>query len=692
MASMDKVLVDTCVLLDDPEVLVRIRQRGGLPFLTITVLDELDYQKDAIKRNKQFQSEVEERRAHENARNARLIFRQFSGASVKLKSLPTGQALLGQDVLTQFTFRDEPVFLIGRETFRSDSNNDAKIIELAKDYKMVLITRDNGMKVRAEALGVDVAFWSGPSEPSGSQRSSQSGAQDTVSNGRQQSSPVQAARAPDELRPFALCTTVIAEADAPITVRTIPEAGEPAKLSSGHEFRLGKLISSGGEGSIYETDLAGHVCKIYHRNRLTKLKQKKIELMVSRKIKRPGICWPTEIVSNCDGEFVGYVMPRAAGTTMQSAMFVKPKLEKTFPNWKRRDLVNVAGNFINQINFLHSLNIIVGDINPLNLLVTEDSTKVWIVDTDSFQIENFPCTVGTVNFTPPEIQGKNYSEFLRTKEHELFAVATMIFMILFPGKPPYSQQGGGSPAENIKSKNFPYRYSKDRLQDAPDVDGRNAPQGSWQYIWSSLPPAIKSAFFSTFREDKRTSIDTWTDLLVDYRDRIDNRNWTNDLFPSGYKIREPVQSKCPRCSVTFSAERSWVEKLTLEGKQVWCPDCASRARVERLAAQSQRATARLTGDATSYDKAAPASSSWRARLSSKIVSKTSTSNPALAPAQSYKPNALPKTPSGSGRIFSAIRGVAALALVVFSIYKLGVFGTIFGAVFAIFWLYYKSRG
>lgn len=691
MANMDKVLVDTCVLLDDPEVLIRIRQKGGLPFLTSTVLDELDYQKDAVKRNKQFQSEVEERRAHENSSNARLIFRQFSGASVKLKSLPTGQALLGQDVLTQFTFRDELVFLIGRETFKSDSNNDAKIIELAKDYKMVLITRDNGMKVRAEALGVDVAFWTGPGKPSGPQRSSQSGAQDPVSNGRQQPDSVRAARAPDEPRPFALCTTAIAEADTPITVGTIPEAGELAKLSSGHEFRLGKLISAGGEGTIYETELAGQVCKIYHRNRLTKLKQKKIELMVSRKIKRPGICWPTEIVTNCDGEFVGYVMPRAAGTTMQSAMFVKPKLEKTFPNWKRRDLVNVAGNFIDHISFLHSLNIIVGDINPLNLLVTEDSSKVWIVDTDSFQIENFPCPVGTVNFTPPEIQGENYFGFLRTKEHELFAVATMIFMILFPGKPPYSQQGGGSPAENIKSKNFPYRYSKDRSQDAPDVDGKNAPQGSWQYIWSSLPPAIKGAFFSTFREDRRTSIDAWTDLLVDYRDRIDNRNWTNELFPSGFKIREPVQSICSKCSVTFAAERSWVEKLTLEGKQVWCPDCASRARVERLAAQSQRTTAQITGNAMSHDRPASAGFPWPANAPPSAAPPSRASR--SAPAQSHKPNTVPRAASGGGGgggILGAILGIIFIIFCGVLIFKFGVLGAI--AVIVILGAIFKSRG
>jgi DNA-binding helix-hairpin-helix protein with protein kinase domain len=97
-------------------------------------------------------------------------------------------------------------------------------------------------------------------------------------------------------------------------------------------------------------------------------------------------------VTNEAGEFVGYLMPRAGGTTMQKAMFVEPVLEKKFPNWQRWDLVNVAGTFIDHISYLHSLNIIVGDINPLNLLVTEDSTQLWIVDTDTFR-SKFPCPV-----------------------------------------------------------------------------------------------------------------------------------------------------------------------------------------------------------------------------------------------------------------------------------------------------------
>ena len=100
------------------------------------------------------------------------------------------------------------------------------------------------------------------------------------------------------------------------------------------------------------------------------------------------------------------------------------------------------------------MNIIIGDINPLNILV-KSPTEVYFVDTDSYQVENYPCPVGTIEFTPPELQGKNYETFLRSFENEYFAIATLVFMILLPGKSPYTQQGGGDPAANIRAMEFP---------------------------------------------------------------------------------------------------------------------------------------------------------------------------------------------------------------------------------------------
>lgn len=385
--------------------------------------------------------------------------------------------------------------------------------------------------------------------------------------------------------PFELHTTPIADVDEILPVTQMPASGDVANLQTGAAFHLGALISAGGEGSIYNTELSDYVCKIYHRNKITRLRKSKIELMLSRKIVRTGICWPVELVTNTNGEFVGYLMPRAHGKTLQSQIFVKPKFQKELPNWTRADLVNVAGTFLDHIDFLHRLNIIVGDINPLNILITGDSTNVFLVDTDSFQIENFPCPVGTVTFTPSDIQNKSYSSFLRTKEHELFATATMIFMILMPGKPPYSQQGGGTPAENIKSRNFPYKFSNDGNQ---EISGVDAPQGPWQFIWSNFPYPVRQAFFKTFKENKPTTVDAWTSILVKYRDDLNRKLFSNDLFPVSFPIRDPVIACCAKCRSNYTASQRYLEKLKVQSRSPWCPACASKFRIQRLVNQSAK--------------------------------------------------------------------------------------------------------
>jgi serine/threonine protein kinase len=231
--------------------------------------------------------------------------------------------------------------------------------------------------------------------------------------------------------------------------------------------------------------------------------------------------------------------------------------------------------------FLHSFNIIVGDINPLNILVSEESNNVWLVDTDSFQIQGFPCPVGTVNFTAPEIQGVNYSSFLRTKEHEIFAVATMLFMILHPGKPPYAQQGGGDPAENIRNGNFPYQFCK-------DITG-NTPEGPWKIIWGNLPYKIKKAFGNTFKNNRRIELSDWKKLLEFYKSEIENGNYSNELFPTSFKIRDPIRIICGKCAEEFIASEKRVKRLDAEGKLCFCGKCLEFISIHKLATKSRNA-------------------------------------------------------------------------------------------------------
>lgn len=571
--NVDKVLVDVSVLLADSDVLLRIGNKGGFAFVGSATLDAVKSTAETFGSSRS------------NAQE--LLTRLQTSRSVRLKTLPTGEALQGQDSLTRLAYVGGPVYLIERPLFRSRLDSGVGLIELALDYGMIFLISSSALKAKAEAAGVQVSAWRGPRS-----------ARPLVPPQTQQTGRT---RPPAEMRPngamgvrpFAVCQQPVSQPEVVVSVSNLPTTGDSIRFS-GAAARLGRQISAGGEGIIYEVESRDQVCKVYHPEKLTQLKKQKIELMVSRRIERPGICWPTDVATNTAGEFVGYLMPRAYGQTMQSAMFVKPKLEKTFPNWCRLDLVNVAGTFLDHVDFLHSHNIIIGDINPMNLLVTPDSTAVWIVDTDSFQIEAFPCPVGTVNFTPAEIQGLNYSGFLRTVEHELFAVATMIFMILFPGKAPYSQQGGGSPADNIKSRNFPYRFAKQSGRATPDVSGEDAPPGPWQFIWSHLPLQFREAFHATFKENRRVMVKTWADLLRNYRWRLENGRAVNELFPLHFWVSDPVELTCGNCSRSFTNSRKFAEKLALKGQEAWCPQCRHRKKLEWLARDSHRATQEVT--------------------------------------------------------------------------------------------------
>ena len=67
-------------------------------------------------------------------------------------------------------------------------------------------------------------------------------------------------------------------------------------------------------------------------------------------------------------------------------------------------------NILSAVNLLHKHNVLLGDISGSNILVT-DQCETFIVDTDSFQIEGHPCPVGNPEFTPPEIQKKEFGTF-----------------------------------------------------------------------------------------------------------------------------------------------------------------------------------------------------------------------------------------------------------------------------------------
>lgn len=549
--SMEHVLVDKSVLLLDPDIINRIRARNGLPFIAHSDLLKL-----------QSLTEGKEQ-VHRNARD---FFRYFIGKpSRPHRALPKGTALHPGDLLAECSFNGQAIFALKRTTTPLEQSPSGEVVDLCRHYDLLLLTCDESQLAQCKAAQARAQRWTGPA-PSLPPKSAP-------------------APAPAPIVPFDMPATPLLTAD--MVIRNQGERvaqGSVVTTSSGRQLTLDKAISAGGEGTIHAVAGNAEVCKIYHIEKLTTRRREKISLMVTRKIAEPGICWPTELVFNAQKEFVGYVMPRADGRTLHSTVFVKQVLLKTFAKWTRRDLVNVATAFLKQVHYLHSLNIIVGDINPMNLLVTADSNKVWMVDTDSFQIGHFPCEVGTVPFTAPEIQDEKYGDYLRTKNHELFAIATMLFMILLPGKPPYSQQGGGTASDNIKNMNFPYRFKKGSGIGRASV----APVGVWQHIWSHLPYPLKQAFSNTFEDNQRRPIDDWLKLLTQYGEGLRKGKHCDDLFPAAFHIKDPVEDLCGSCKKPHKVAKDWFEKMKAAGKPTICSDCQKTAKLKKLASESQK--------------------------------------------------------------------------------------------------------
>lgn len=194
--SRSLVLVDTSVLFIDPDVLVRVVGNNGIPFITKTVLDEIDF-------NKKNQDQSV-------SHNARYILRELSELpSSEMSALPGGKPICTGDTVRQFTFLGKSIFVLARDQFR-ERGNDAKIIEVAKDYGMIVITRDAGFKVRAETEGLESHLWS-------EKNRSQATHQQTV----QQPSP-----SGQVIPPFGLPGTPVSVRDVQLPVSMIPVSGQ----------------------------------------------------------------------------------------------------------------------------------------------------------------------------------------------------------------------------------------------------------------------------------------------------------------------------------------------------------------------------------------------------------------------------------------------------------------------------------
>ncbi len=322
-----------------------------------------------------------------------------------------------------------------------------------------------------------------------------------------------------------------------------------------NEIFLEDSIGQGGEATVYtirhtarmQSDEKKSVAKIYFPTSSKELKAKKteqklnllIDIWKKNRQQLKGICFPKNLITDEKNRCVGFLMRRYQGYSLakifqcmedrrpSSMMWWPPFIKEIYNTWTRVELATLAINIIGKLETLHTMGLLMSDINPSNILIGKNG-DVFLIDVDSYQVERYTCPVFRPEFAAPRLARMRSQHGVHiTLEDEDYAVAVLIFQILFCGQHPYARSGKDSFDEQIRKREFAY----------PLAYGSTAgiPVGPWQGIWYSLTPEIQVAFHRVFhRPNDRDYPNTseWARLLKDYRSALEANTIRREIFPT----------------------------------------------------------------------------------------------------------------------------------------------------------------
>ena len=233
-------------------------------------------------------------------------------------------------------------------------------------------------------------------------------------------------------------------------------------------------LGVGGQAKVFAASADGWLAaKIYHRP--TDAQARKLAAMLANPPDDPmsaqehiSIAWPLDSLRKMYGDqgFAGFLMPRVSGMRPLFNVYNPVTRRQELPLFNYLYLHRAARNVSSAVRALHNRGYVIGDINELNLLVTE-TALVTLVDTDLFQVRDpqtgtvYRCPVGKPEFTPPEHQGKNFRQVLRTEASDRFGLAVLIFQLLMEGAHPFSgvyQGEDDPPPYETRIQNGHYTY------------------------------------------------------------------------------------------------------------------------------------------------------------------------------------------------------------------------------------------
>ena len=330
---------------------------------------------------------------------------------------------------------------------------------------------------------------------------------------------------------------------------------------------------AGSEGTVRA--IAGdssRVAKVFHAPGARKVEKVRALVSVYAPLRKKApfylrrIAWPQELLYS-DRSLVepcGFTMAAApAGSVSIDALADRAAFGAA-------TALDALIDLCDAVSFLHALSIIVGDLNPNNLLFSPDG-KAFLCDVDGFHAglgdgRVYPCVACCPGYVAPELArrtcagGARRAGYLElfdagettfTVQTDLFALAAHIFGVLNNGVHPYAGAAvadkNGDFARPLPVDELVARGLSPFLGNAPDMGPK-----PWALDADSFGPRLRCAFErslwgSTKNPARRLNAFEWADELRVYRGEI-------RLCPKGHLYYRGLD-RCPYCEAENRALR-----------------------------------------------------------------------------------------------------------------------------------------
>jgi len=279
-------------------------------------------------------------------------------------------------------------------------------------------------------------------------------------------------------------------------------------------------LARGGEGAVHRISQAeGYLAKLYTQPpddaRVAKLRAM---IAADSPALLEAAAWPVGLIFDSAADsarVLGFVMPEVVDHRELHQLFSPAERKLHFPtaNWKM--LALAASNLARVVSAIHQSGGVIGDLNQNNVLVSARAT-VMLIDCDSFQFRRsdgqyWTSDVGKEEYLPPELQSASLRGLVRTPNHDNFALAALIFQLLFMGRHPFS-------GRHQRSSDFPIGTA---ITEGAYFYGRNASQKGLApppgvITPAVLPAEIASSFELAFLSTTRPTAREWADRLLKF--------------------------------------------------------------------------------------------------------------------------------------------------------------------------------